>query len=243
MTTPLAEIMNAIEQHRFSSELNLAAGTKAFRRGLRSHILFQQLAEAAKDPRARSVVAKRIEQLADEPVDLQYENRYDAALSAYLTVLADTAEPEVIAKAASASAKAANTWWAGDISRELITHAIATGYTNWAPGQDGLPETLFARITWPKAFRDHLEKMRSEVPVTARTVTGNQILKALHKAEVKAARVSDPNKVSQPLSSDHTKGSIRKCTGRVRGTLGSRPPNDTVSSYVKANKRARAQRG
>ena len=74
MTTPLAEIMNAIEQHRFSSELNLAAGTKAFRRGLRSHILFQQLAEAAKDPRARSVVAKRIEQLADEPVDL---HRFD----------------------------------------------------------------------------------------------------------------------------------------------------------------------
>ena len=51
MTVALADVMRAIEQYRFSGEVNLAAGTKAFRRGLRNHELFRKLAELAKEPR------------------------------------------------------------------------------------------------------------------------------------------------------------------------------------------------
>jgi hypothetical protein len=78
----LADILHGIEQYRFSSELNLAAGTKAFRRGLRGHVLFRELSEQAKEVDARVAVAQRVEKLAGTEIDNRYENRYDAALSA-----------------------------------------------------------------------------------------------------------------------------------------------------------------
>src|SRR6266478_427717 len=104
MIMALANVMQAVEQPRFSAEVNLAAGTKAFRRGLRGHDLFRKLAELAKNAESRVAVAKRVEELSQAEIDMRYENRFDAALSAYLTVLGDTAQPETVAKAASAAA-------------------------------------------------------------------------------------------------------------------------------------------
>jgi len=123
----LAEIMQGIEQYRFSSELNLAAGTKAFRRGLREHDLVRRLADLAKEAETRVIVANRIEELSQAGIDTRYENRFDAALSAYLMVLSDTEMPEIVAKAAAAAAKAPNCWWTAGFSRELLMHAVATG--------------------------------------------------------------------------------------------------------------------
>jgi hypothetical protein len=124
---PLTDIMQEIESDRFSSELNLASGTRAFRRGLRGHEFFHRLAELARDTAVRAIVVRRVEDLAASTVDDRYENRYDAALSAYLTVLGDTAEPESVARAAEAAARARNIWWTVGISRDLISHAVATG--------------------------------------------------------------------------------------------------------------------
>ena len=39
MIVALGDVMQAIEQYRFLAEVNLAAGTKAFRRGLRNCML------------------------------------------------------------------------------------------------------------------------------------------------------------------------------------------------------------
>jgi hypothetical protein len=125
--------MQAIEQYRFAAEVNLAAGTKAFRRGLRNHELFRELAELAKEPQVQREIAERIATLSRAEIDTRYENGFDAALSAYLTVLGDTAEPEVITQAASAAVSAVNCWWTVGISRELLMRAVATGHVRFAP--------------------------------------------------------------------------------------------------------------
>jgi hypothetical protein len=39
----LTETMAVIEQEKFAAEMNLAAGTKAFRRAIREHELFHRL--------------------------------------------------------------------------------------------------------------------------------------------------------------------------------------------------------
>jgi len=80
MIVALADVMQAIEEYRFSAEVNLAAGTKAFRRGLRNHELFRELAELAKEPQARSEIVKRIAALSRAEIDKHYENHFDAAL-------------------------------------------------------------------------------------------------------------------------------------------------------------------
>jgi len=220
MTTPLADIMQRIEQYRFSSELNLAAGTKSFRRGLRAHELFRELAERSKEVDARVAVAQRVEKLAGTAIDSRYENRYDAALSAYLMVLADTAQPELIAKTAAIAARAPNIWWTAGISRELITHAVATGWAQVpASPQHVIPATLVRGADWHMALRSGLQKWRAmEVPVTMRTITGNQILKALRAAEAKAQVSQANNVIVMPPPSEEGERVVWRARGRSRGS-------------------------
>lgn len=121
----LADIMTAIEQDEFAAEMNLAAGTKAFRQAMREHELFHRLSELA--IKTSSEVAARIEAISHIEVDEQYENRFDTALSAYLMFLADVAGPEIVSKASQAILKTPKLWWASGIARELLLQTVAVG--------------------------------------------------------------------------------------------------------------------
>ena len=116
-----------IEDPMFSAEMNLAAGKKAFRREMRAHALFTHLLEFAKTREGRETIMNRVAELADRSIDREYENPADVAFCAYLTALADTAEPEVIARAASAVTAAPNCSWSFELSRELLSKAYASG--------------------------------------------------------------------------------------------------------------------
>jgi hypothetical protein len=130
----LVDLMQEVEEYRFSAEVNLASGTRAFRRGLRGHELFQKLVRLAQDhPNAQAAIVARIATLSDMTIDQRYENRFDAALSAYLTVLGETAQADIIARAASTASTAPNCWWTIGISRELLMWAIATGEVHSEP--------------------------------------------------------------------------------------------------------------
>ena len=239
---PLADIMQGIEQYRFSSELNLAAGTKAFRRGLRGHELFRELAERVKEVDARVAVARRVEELAGTDIDARYENRYDAALSAYLMVLADKAQPELIAKAAAAAARAPNIWWTAGISRELITHAVATGWAQVPSSpRHAIPAALASGADWHIALRSGLQKWWAmEVPVSMRTLTGNQILKALRAAEAKAQVPQSNNVIVMPPPSEEGERVVWKARGRSRGSARSKAAHVATTSYGRGRQLARA---
>jgi hypothetical protein len=95
----------------------------------------------------------------------------------------------VVAKAAAAAAKAENTWWTFGISRDLMDRAVATGVAETAAASQWhvIPPGLVRRGDWRAAMRGGLQKWwTAEIPATVRTITGNQILKALHAAEEKA---------------------------------------------------------
>ena len=121
----LAETMAAIEQEKFAAEMNLAAGTKAFRRAIREHGLFHRLSELAKEN--PSEVAERIETISRIEADERYENRFDTALSAYLMVLSDVAEPEVASNASRAVLRTPKIWWASGVAREILLQTVAVG--------------------------------------------------------------------------------------------------------------------
>ena len=121
----LAETMATIEQYEFAAEMNLASGTTAFRQAIRGHELFHRLSELAKEN--PSEVAERIEAISRIDVDERYENRFDTALSAYLMVLSDVAEPEVASKASQAVLRTPKIWWASGVARELLLQTVAAG--------------------------------------------------------------------------------------------------------------------
>jgi len=123
MTLP--ETMAAIEQDEFAAEMNLAAGTNAFRRAIREHELFNRLSELAREN--PSEVAERIETISRGEVDERYENPFDTALSAYLMVLWDVAPPEITSRIAQAVLRTPRTWWASGLARELLLQTVAMG--------------------------------------------------------------------------------------------------------------------
>src|ERR1700693_3830765 len=187
MTMPLADVMQEIERHSFSSEVNLAAGTKAFRRGLRMHALFRTLVDLARDAKTRSAVAKRVEEIAANEIDDRYENRFDAALSAYLTVLGDTAQPGTVAKAAMAATRAQNCWWTVGISRELIINAVSTGWADTATAAWHLvPAALMQGVTSQKVHGSSLQTWWSSnyVPLSARENATRRLLSVLRAAQM-----------------------------------------------------------
>jgi len=199
----LTEIMQSIESYGFSSEVNMASGTKAFRRILRGHELVHRLAELAKQASVRAAVAQRVEELSALQIDKQYENRFDSALSAYLTVLSDTSAPDVVAKAAQAAAKAENTWWTVGLSRELVTRAIATGWSAARMSHAHIILRLASNADWQESIQSGFVKwMAGTIPVTVGTVTGAQILRALRTAEEKAQVPKKNNLIVMPPSEE-----------------------------------------
>jgi hypothetical protein len=117
--------MNEVEGPLFSAEMNLAAGKQAFNRNMKEHPLFGQLREFAKRPDGQAAIAKRISDLASQSIDTRYEHPADVAFSAYLTILDEIAEQDVVAQAASAVMAASNCSWAVGVSRELLTKVFA----------------------------------------------------------------------------------------------------------------------
>jgi hypothetical protein len=95
----LQEAINKIEDPRFSAEVNLAAGARAFRRILREHEAYRELKETARTANARQRIVRRVAELSERQVDPRYENAYDAALSAYLAVILEAGTTDEIEKA------------------------------------------------------------------------------------------------------------------------------------------------
>jgi len=216
----LAEIMQGIEADRFSSELNLASGTRAFRRGLRGHELFRRLAELARDAEVRATMVRRVEELATSGLDNRYENRYDAALSAYLTILGDTAEPEAVARAAEAAAGARNTWWTVGISRDLIAHAVATGSAQ-APAVAAwhyVPAALVQGVRLGDADRGGFQKwwVDRNVTASARDNVENKWMSVLRAAPGNAQVSQATNVITMPPPTDEGERVVWKARGRNR---------------------------
>ena len=121
----LAETMTAIEQEQFAAQMNLAPGTRAFRRMLRGHSLFRQLSASAREHSA--AIVARIETIGAIEIDGRYENPFDVALSAYMTALSDSAGPEFTSRAARAVLNTPNCWWSLGIAREALLQTVASG--------------------------------------------------------------------------------------------------------------------
>lgn len=115
----LDDVVREIEGNHFAAEVNLASGSVAFDRGLRSHPLFHELAESVRGAQGRDLVIARLEELARKPIDFKYENPYDAAMTAYLTALSQVERPELLEDVVEAVLKTPNCWWAREISTRL----------------------------------------------------------------------------------------------------------------------------
>jgi len=112
----LQGVMESIEGHQFAAEVNLAAGFEAFHRSIQGHSLFRELGGLMKDdPSVFRTVLVRIVELSRKPIRTQYENPFDSAMAVYLMAV-DGVDSEVAAVAAQHVSKAANCWWASQVS-------------------------------------------------------------------------------------------------------------------------------
>lgn len=105
-----ADLMTQIEGDRFSALVNLASDFKTFLRILGDQPAVQALSLAVADDAIAHDVGKRVSELAAYPGGNGLEHPADAALAAYLWVLASN-RPRLGESAAAAVRPCERCWW------------------------------------------------------------------------------------------------------------------------------------
>jgi hypothetical protein len=146
----LNEIFDNIEGHRFAAEVNTVSGSGTFYRALSGHPLVRQVVDRLSDAGVRGSIASRLLEVTQRESDLCYENPFDAAIAAYLTVLKNFEGPEELQQAVEAVLRVPNCWWARDLAlrfrtevsnqrmRSGLVSSGRTSLTTHAPGVEAL---------------------------------------------------------------------------------------------------------
>jgi hypothetical protein len=110
----------AIESPDFAARVNMASTRSVFVSILTSDDAYLKLIRKIReDERGIAATIERIKILASAVIDPQYENPYDAALSAYMWAV-HTIDPDFERVAAERTSKAPKLWWAFRISAMLL---------------------------------------------------------------------------------------------------------------------------
>lgn len=138
----LHEVFAAIESQDFASRVQVESGLNRILRRISRTQPAALLASASKGVPLAQGVLRRAMQLADQAVDIRYENPYDVALTTYLWVLNST-HPRLACVAAEPIAPLLNCWWASKYARNLIqgrnpdaTNRTVVGKSATAPSAD-----------------------------------------------------------------------------------------------------------
>jgi hypothetical protein len=118
------KILDQIESHTFSAEVNVAGGYSAFRSILASNGTVLELVSFLSNRSLAERCLRRIGSLASLTVDLRFENPFDAALAAYLHALS-AKHPDLSRIGASVVQACPRCWWGRRVANHLL-----------APGQD-----------------------------------------------------------------------------------------------------------
>jgi hypothetical protein len=112
------EAMERIEGHAFSTMVNLASDFRTFLRILGSQPEVQSLSAAMKSENLHLKLLGRVLDLAQSPVDHQYEHPADAAMAAYLWLLSIN-DQDYSELAAETIAECKHCWWARQMAEHL----------------------------------------------------------------------------------------------------------------------------
>jgi hypothetical protein len=114
------QLFQTIESHEFAATVNLASDFKTFVRILESEKPVQELAREIQSTKEREAVWARIRTLVQDQGEEGYEHPWDAALAAYLWLLANT-DARLANLAAATIAAAPRCWWARNMAEAILS--------------------------------------------------------------------------------------------------------------------------
>jgi len=116
----LEPLLAAVESQDFSALVNLASDLKTVVRILAAQPPVQALAEEMSDAKVRAALSERALTLAQHPGEGDLEHRWDAAIAAYLWLLAGKDSEQATLVAAKILA-APRCWWAKKMAEKLLS--------------------------------------------------------------------------------------------------------------------------
>jgi hypothetical protein len=118
----IVHLFERIESPAFHAQLGVISGFALFVRALAETPEVQDLTRAALTAEARNALYQRILEVSRRPVDPEFENPWDIALSAYLWAL-NQQDPSLALAAAEAVVQTEDCWWAKKIGLNIIEAA------------------------------------------------------------------------------------------------------------------------
>ncbi|MCH8877873.1 MAG: hypothetical protein IIA89_13810 [Chloroflexi bacterium] len=126
----LKKLFLEIESNEFAARLNLASGERLLMWSLATDPAVNRLEmELSEEIDHSLIVLGRIQQLVRLEFDFRFENPYDAAMSAYCWVLAQTNQ-QIGRVAAHLVASAKQTWWARKVAETVMDEFPASTKDN-----------------------------------------------------------------------------------------------------------------
>jgi hypothetical protein len=128
--------MQTIEGHRFSAIVNLASDFRTFLTILEQQAAVQTLAESMRDAGVTLEVLRRVQELADSPIEADYEHPADGAMAAYLWLLSNQ-DTEASERAAQMILDCKQCWWSRKMAERVREAARLQSYAAPTPHVDG----------------------------------------------------------------------------------------------------------
>jgi hypothetical protein len=114
--------MTEIESAEFAARVNVASDGRTFVRALCAEPAVSALADRIRGddgPSVTDILSRRVARLAGQATDVRYEHPGDAALAAYLWLIA-LAFPDAARAAAAGVLERPNLWWARKVAEDVF---------------------------------------------------------------------------------------------------------------------------
>lgn len=113
------ECVSEIESPEYAARVNLASDYGTFLKGVTLERTTPELALQLRDQGIGLRLVGRVVRMASQKVDHRYEHPYDAAMAAYVWLLAGT-QPSLARIAANAAICVARSWWANRVAETVL---------------------------------------------------------------------------------------------------------------------------
>lgn len=113
------ECVSEIESPEYAARVNLASDYNTFVKGVMLERTTPELAGQLRDQGVGLKLVGRVVRMASQKVDHRYEHPYDAAMAAYVWLLAGT-QPALARIAANAAICVARSWWANRVAETVL---------------------------------------------------------------------------------------------------------------------------
>ena len=171
----LVDLFETIESHSTAGQINLASHFAQAVRLVQEHTAFGHLLNEITERSKGEKVLRRVLELAENGVDVRYENPYDVALMMYALALLQQ-QPPIASIASAALLRVPRLWWALKVATMILEHQLDRSESAERPPSldflafDGSDKVVVAQVKFAHIYQSTEVQLRQHSSSKSRII-------------------------------------------------------------------------